>query len=107
MAHKVRGVLAFGGRGVHGGRICQPMFCSSLHVSHSYQFIESNFVIILNTVQPVAEAVAATTAPLSDVGHSDWPTLGDAKQPVKKRDRAPGDVVSHKLCICIIVSSRA
>ncbi|GLC63381.1 hypothetical protein PLESTF_000030300 [Pleodorina starrii] len=28
--------------------------------------------------------------PLSDVGQSDWPTLGDAKQPVKKRDRQEG-----------------
>ncbi|PNH07979.1 La-related protein 1 [Tetrabaena socialis] len=26
-------------------------------------------------------------APLSDVGQADWPTLGDAKQPMKKRDR--------------------
>ncbi|GIL45714.1 hypothetical protein Vafri_2882 [Volvox africanus] len=29
-------------------------------------------------------------APLSDHGQSDWPTLGDAKQPVKKRDRLEG-----------------
>ncbi|GFR40100.1 hypothetical protein Agub_g652 [Astrephomene gubernaculifera] len=33
-------------------------------------------------------------APLSDVAQSDWPTLGDSKQPVKKRDRQDGQPAS-------------
>ncbi len=40
--------------------------------------------LLLFSAQPTPDP---QVAPLSDVGQTDWPTLGDAKQPLKKRDR--------------------
>lgn len=40
--------------------------------------------------------------PVTDAGQSDWPTLGDAKQPVKKREQAPpgaNATVSHSCSV--------
>lgn len=49
-------------------------------------------------VQPAPEPVVAP--PLSDVGgKADWPTLGDAKQPLKKRERA-GDAAASTSQVC-------
>lgn len=51
------------------------------------------FIVLQLLLQP-ASAESATPAPLGEVGIS-WPSLGDAKQPLKKKDRADtGNVVS-------------
>lgn len=54
--------------------------------------IETSF---LSLMQAAPEPTSA--APLGEVGVSQWPSLGDAKQPLKKKER-PDGAASVRLC---------
>lgn len=45
-------------------------------------------------LQPSDDSAGGAASPAGEVaGGMAWPSLGDAKAPAKKKDRAPGEVV--------------